>query len=296
MTLNLGTNGNLMDLDTELPASTQPSNLELLSTLSASLAPTVSSTPSTVSSMLPPVSSSISSLLNASSTASVLGNTPVTAAGTATSKAPSQLPVSVTHFSHNGTSGVQKETLFSDIYQQSKLKPPMVNPFSTTTGSPAAGLTATSTATTNPFINTSMEENKNKNNTDSNGQKFATIGRSNPFTSPNKSKNPFLDRLDNVPTIPHTTTNGNSTETSTAGVTSNGLNGHHHHHHGHNGNQNGSTGSPMSTSPSTSPEASLDPVSDHDGSSTTTLNKIVSIYRISNRDYLYIYEKSQFRF
>jgi len=274
LTLNLGTNGNLMDLDTELPASTQPSNLELLSTLSASLAPTVSSTPSTVSSMLPPVSSSISSLLNASSTASVLGNTPVTAAGTATSKAPSQLPVSVTHFSHNGTSGVQKETLFSDIYQQSKLKPPMVNPFSTTTGSPAAGLTATSTATTNPFINTSMEENKNKNNTDSNGQKFATIGRSNPFTSPNKSKNPFLDRLDNVPTIPHTTTNGNSTETSTAGVTSNGLNGHHHHHHGHNGNQNGSTGSPMSTSPSTSPEASLDPVSDHDGSSTTTLNKI----------------------
>ena len=125
--------------------------------------------------------------------------------------ASSQLPVSVTHFSQNGLAGIQKETLFSDSFSV-----PATNPF------------------TNPFMTTATTaEDMN------NGQKFATIGRSNPFTSPNKSKNPFLDRL----------------ETS-AGTEL-------------------TAGSPMSTSPGTSPEASLDPVSDN-GSSTSTLNKIVS--------------------
>lgn len=269
LTLNLGTNGNLMDLDTELPASTQPSNLELLSTLSAPLAPCTFSIPATTSTpLIPSASATIASLLNGSTTAASSINSGTTpAAGSVTSKPSSQLPVSVTHFSNNGTAGVQKETLFSDTYQ-SKLKAPSVtNPFSMTS---AGGVTTSTTTTTNPFINTSMEENnKNRNNADSNGQKFATIGRSNPFTSPNKSKNPFLDRLDNIPTIPTPIANGNCSVTDGVGMNG-GLNGNHHHHHN---NQNGSTGSPMSTSPSTSPEASLDPVSDN-GSSTTTLNKI----------------------
>ena len=107
----------------------------------------------------------------------------------------------------------EKETLLSDTIS-------MMNP--------------TSNPFTNPFINTTT-------NDENNGQKFATIGRSNPFTYSNKSKNPFLDRLDAQ----------------------------------HHGNGELTSGSPMSTSPGTSPEASLDPVSDN-GSSTSTLNKIVS--------------------
>jgi len=245
LTLNLNTSGNLMDLETELPpVPTQPSNLELLSTLSSTLAPSL---PISSSSLAP-----ISSLLNASTVTS----SGLTAAlsNSIASKPNGQLPVSVTHFSHNGTAGVQKETLFSDTYQ-SKLKPPSVlNPFTSSASNNST------TTTTNPFINNSPEDNKNKaTNGESNGQKFATIGRSNPFTSPNKSKNPFLDRLDNVGVPATNGHDGTATNTVTTSATDYQT-------------QNGG-GSPMSTSASTSPEASLDPVSDN-GSSSTTLNKI----------------------
>ena len=165
------------------------------------------------------------------------------------------LPVSVTHFSLNGLAGVQRETLFSDVFAGGETS---TNLFTTTTSSFNAN---------NPFLNNNINIiNNNNNNNNSNdattsnstvtgggssgsggGQKFATIGRSNPFTSPNRSKNPFLDRLEgNEVPPPSGTTVG------------------------------GSSGSPMSTSPATSPEASLDPVSD--GGSCTTLNKIVSFY------------------
>ena len=195
-----------MDLDAEIPA--QPSNLELLSTLSPPLAPVV----------LPATTVAAATTTNTTSHSS--GGISL-AAPLTTPLSPSQLPVSVTHFSQNGMSGVQKETLFTDSSLRGK--PSATNPF------------------TNPFIGTDDE-------LDCNGQKFATIGRSNPFTSPNKSKNPFLDRLE-APAQ-----NGGGIPTATEQT----------------------AGSPMSTSPSTSPEASLDPVSDN-GSSTSTLNKIVSI-------------------
>ena len=102
---------------------------------------------------------------------------------------------------------------------------------------------------TNPFTNhfvppTSSPTQTQTINPFGAGQKFATIGRSNPFSSPNKSKNPFLDRLE-VPPQP-----------TTAPVPA--------------------PGSPMSTgSPNNSPDASLGPNSEND-SSTSTLNKIVS--------------------
>jgi hypothetical protein len=177
------------------------------------------------------------------------------------------LPVSVTHFSLNGLAGVQRETLFSDVFSASGLETstPVFNSSSTT---------ATTFNANNPFINNNINiVNNNNNNANINsnadtasstgsnlagglingsssssggGQKFATIGRSNPFTSPNRSKNPFLDRLE-----------GNDGPGS-----------------GTTGGPSIGAGSPMSTSPATSPEASLDPVSD--SGSCSTLNKIVS--------------------
>ena len=50
----------------------------------------------------------------------------------------------------------------------------------------------------------SVAQAQTENNPFNSGQKFATIGRTNPFSSPNKSKNPFLDRLDapSAPTVP----------------------------------------------------------------------------------------------
>ena len=166
------------------------------------------------------------------------------------------LPVSVTHFSLNGLAGVQRETLFSDVFAA-------VTPETSTTVFNSSAASTTFNAN-NPFINNNINIiNNNNNNNDTtisngsitagglsngtggSGQKFATIGRSNPFTSPNRSKNPFLDRLE-----------GND---GTMGGGTNGAMG---------------AGSPMSTSPATSPEASLDPVSD--SGSCSTLNKIVS--------------------
>jgi len=207
LTLNLGNlakqeviTSQLIEVDsspttTTTNLSTQPSNLELLSTLTTPLSP------STVS---------------------------------------SHLPISVTHFSQNGLAGVQRETLFVDTYQTNAASIANAN---------TSDNASTALNNTNPFTNNFVPPTSSPTQTQTinpfgAGQKFATIGRSNPFSSPNKSKNPFLDRLE-VPPQP-----------TTAPVPA--------------------PGSPMSTgSPNNSPDASLGPNSEND-SSTSTLNKIVS--------------------
>jgi len=208
LTLNLGTlakqeviTSQLIEVDssttsTTTTLSTQPSNLELLSTLTTPLAPSMVS---------------------------------------------SHPPISVTHFSENGLAGVQRETLFTDTYQTNAAS----NAKSNTTDNASHAIN-----NTNPFTNnyvppssspTPTQTQTQTNNPFGAGQKFATIGRSNPFSSPNKSKNPFLDRLE-VPPPPPTAAPA--------------------------------PGSPMSTgSLSNSPDASLDPNSETD-SSTSALNKI----------------------
>merc|ERR1712106_409948 len=167
LTLNLGTlakqevmTSQLIEVDssptTTTTLSTQPSNLELLSTLTTPLAPSMVS---------------------------------------------SHLPISVTHFSENGLAGVQRETLFTDTYQTNAAS----NANSNTTDNASQALN-----NTNPFTNNYVQPTSSPtptqtqiqtNNPFGAGQKFATIGRSNPFSSPNKSKNPFLDRLE-VPPAP----------------------------------------------------------------------------------------------
>merc|ERR1712130_172496 len=208
LTLNLGTlakqeviTSQLIEVDssptsTTTTLSTQPSNLELLSTLTTPLAPSLVS---------------------------------------------SHLPISVTHFSENGLAGVQRETLFTDTYQTNAAS----NANSNTTDNASQAIN-----NTNPFTNNYVPSSSSPtptpapaqtNNPFGAGQKFATIGRSNTFSSPNKSKNPFLDRLE-VPPPPPTAAPA--------------------------------PGSPMSTgSPSNSPDASLDPNSETD-SSTSALSKI----------------------
>ena len=172
------------------------------------------------------------------------------------------LPISVTHFSENGMAGLQRETLFSDNFLNSGVS---TSPTTTATTDTASK----GTNSTNPFVGNFVppptiptiptipsipsiptapitSTTQSQSDTENQTQKFATIGRSNPFTSPNKSKNPFLDRLDApvAPTIPPS--------------------------------QPATSPSPMSTgSLSNSPEASLDPTSETD-SSSSTLNKIVS--------------------
>lgn len=203
LTLNLGTlakkeavTSQLIEVDssstsTTTTLSTQPSNLELLSTLTTPLAPSMVS---------------------------------------------SHLPISVTHFTENGLAGVQRETLFTDTYQTNAAS----NANSNTPDNASQALNNTNPFTNNFVPPTSSPTQTQTINPFGAGQKFATIGRSNPFSSPNKSKNPFLDQLE-VPPPP------------TAAP---------------------APGSPMSTgSPSNSPDASLDPNSETD-SSTSALNKI----------------------
>jgi len=122
------------------------------------------------------------------------------------------LPVSVTHFSSNGLAGVQRETLFSDSNEEqcNTVSSSSTNPFTqnflpaTTISSqlpiPSSATTTStpSTQPTNPFA----------------GQKFATIGRSNPFSSPTKSKNPFLE-----PVVPPTTSSTVDSPMSTGSPT-----------------------------------------------------------------------------
>jgi len=156
------------------------------------------------------------------------------------------LPVSVTHFSSNGLAGVQRETLFSDLpinaaEQCNTVSSSTTNPFTqnfvppttitTTNTQPSYLPTPTTTSTSSSTASNGHQANTtNQQNNPFAGQKFATIGRSNPFSSPTKSKNPFLE-----PVVPPMTT---TTLTSTT------------------------TDSPMSTSgsPTNSPEASIEPV------------------------------------
>jgi len=204
LTLNLGSiakqevlTSQLIEVDSSPTATTttlsnQPSNLELLSTLTTPLAPAMVS---------------------------------------------SNLPISVTHFSENGLAGVQRETLFTDNYQTNAVSNANANPKDNA---------SQATNNTNPFTNnyvappTAPTIQQQINNPFGSNQKFATIGRSNPFSSPNKSKNPFLDRLEVPPQPPAAP----------------------------------APDSPMSTSsPSNSPDASLDPNSETD-SSSPALSKI----------------------
>jgi len=204
LTLNLGSiakqevlTSQLIEVDSSPTATTttlsnQPSNLELLSTLTTPLAPAMVS---------------------------------------------SNLPISVTHFSENGLAGVQRETLFTDNYQTNAVSNANAN---------LKDNASQATNNTNPFTNnyvaptTAPTIQQQTNSPFGSNQKFATIGRSNPFSSPNKSKNPFLDRLEVPPQPPAAP----------------------------------APDSPMSTSsPSNSPDASLDPNSETD-SSSPALSKI----------------------
>jgi len=135
---------------------------------------------------------------------------------------PTKIPVSVTHLSQNVSGGLQKETLFIDTdalngggsNENNDKTNKANNHASNGTNNHVTTNGATNPFTTNPFLQPGEPIPSR--------QKFATIGRSNPFTSPNKSKNPFLDKLDvGVPSV--------------QGI------------------------SPMSTSPNDSPDGSLDP-------------------------------------
>ena len=87
-------------------------------------------------------------------------------------------PISVTHFSPavNGN-GVQKETIFSNT-----------NPFLQSGEGESAAAAAVSGDGKNPFT-------ASNGSTGGGGGKYATIGRTNPFT---KNSNPFLDTLANA--------------------------------------------------------------------------------------------------
>ncbi len=84
--------------------------------------------------------------------------------------------VCVTHFSPtgDGSGGVERETLFSDAIATMLGK----NPFKTT-------------ATANPFTDDAKESSSSFDG------KYATIGRSNPFSSSSSPSNPFLDDKEN---------------------------------------------------------------------------------------------------
>ena len=143
--------------------------------------------------------------------------------------------LSITHFSQDALAGLQRETLFAGTFNGPAARTGAAA--TSTTDSAAAG----GRPSTNPFLQAAGPAASPPDTAAGifAGQKFATIGRSNPFSSPNKSKNPFLDKLDGAPAPPVVP----------------------------------SPASPMSTSPSGSPEASLEPPIEN-GSST--LNKIVS--------------------
>ena len=97
-------------------------------------------------------------------------------------------PISVTHFSQNGLAGLQRETLFSDTMVPTNLLPvttiasinPFINNFANSTSGPTAPTTTSSDVAPASHFGASL--------------KFATIGRSNLFSSsPLKNKNPFLE-------------------------------------------------------------------------------------------------------
>ncbi len=103
--------------------------------------------------------------------------------------------VCVTHFSStgDGSGGVERETIFSDAIA-SMLSTAANNPFAAANGQ------SSSNNNNNPFLETNgvlaHEANPFRNGHDGNGEaKYATIGRSNPFSSSssNANSNPFLD-------------------------------------------------------------------------------------------------------
>jgi len=117
-------------------------------------------------------------------------------------------PISVTHFSQNGMAGVQKETLFGDASSPPKLQPATTinstNPF-------VSNLVGSSAVAAAPVVSSSTAMRTNGENPFNSGQKFATIGRSNPFSSsPTKTKNPFLEPAVPPPASPMSTTGSSS--------------------------------------------------------------------------------------
>ena len=140
-------------------------------------------------------------------------------------------PISVTHFSPavNGN-GVQKETIFSNT-----------NPF-LQNGEGESAVSSSSGDSKNPFAATNGSTGGGGG-----GGKYATIGRTNPFT---KNSNPFLDTLTNA-----NTADGGGGGGESSHVTEN-------------------TSSSSSNDTSMEPVASTTPVAE--AAAKKTLNKIVS--------------------
>ena len=123
-----------------------------------------------------------------------------------------EVPVSVTHFS-TGLNGVEKETIFTDNHDAASIVRQHLggsnNNNNTNSGNPFTP------NKTNPFLNGDTNDDNAGERTENHMDKsldeiveqkiqdlinanpftgkYNTIGRSNPFSSPNSSKNPFLD-------------------------------------------------------------------------------------------------------
>ena len=159
-------------------------------------------------------------------------------------------PISVTHFSPavNG-SGVQKETLFTN----NNTNPFLQNGESDSSSKGGGGCITSK----NPFSATN-----GSTMTTTTGGKYATIGRSNPFT---KSSNPFLD---------NTLTNANNAGGGSGGGGGGGGVGSH---------VNGNTSSSSSNDASMEPIASTPvTVAAAAAAGEKTLNKIVSKFRLAS--------------
>ena len=149
------------------------------------------------------------------------------------------IPISVTHFSTapNGF-GLEKETIFTDGSEDPVSKLDHLDPAS-----------IVRKHLTNPFLTPEVILESAENPFTG---KFNTIGRSNPFSTPNRSRNPFLDNTTATSDSPDQLTNGNSES---------------------------ETPKPESASPDASidPTPILTPTPLIDELSKPTLNKIVSI-------------------
>ena len=156
-------------------------------------------------------------------------------------------PISVTHFSPavNG-SGVQRETIFTNSNNNPFLQNSESDSSSKEVNGASDGGVDDGVACKNPFT---AKNGSTTTTTTTGGGKYATIGRSNPFT---KSSNPFLD---------NTLTNN----TGDSGLVS--------------GNVNGNTSSSSSNTASMEPVVSTIPMT---AAGEKTLNKIVSRFRMSS--------------
>ncbi len=129
-------------------------------------------------------------------------------------ESPSNIPVSVTHFSNGLNGSVEKETIFTDNNDAASIVRQHLAPNQNKNNNPF-------TPSKNPFLNgestTANDNDSFRNNANDSALadksldeiveqkihdlinanpftgKYNTIGRSNPFSSPNSSKNPFLD-------------------------------------------------------------------------------------------------------